>query len=134
MRISPTSTGLQLRMNVRLTNCIQKLVALIENKVLDMASVEALVSNEGVQSTRCSNDDMRASILVLENFNILGLAGTAVEDRSTDIRHVLAESGVLVLDLVSELASVAQHNDTDLTGNWLDLLKCSNDEDSSFTC
>lgn len=88
-------------MNIKLTNCIQKLVALVEDKVLDVASVEALVSNERVQSTGCSNDDMGASILVLEDFDILGLAGTTVEDRSTDIRHVLAESGVLVLDLVS---------------------------------
>lgn len=65
---------------------------------------------------------MRASILVLQDLDILGLAGTSVEDRSADVRHVLAESGILVLDLVSELAGVAQHNDADLTGNWLDLL------------
>jgi hypothetical protein len=77
---------------------------------------------------------MWASILVLENFNILGLAGTSVEDRGSDIRHVLAESSVFVLDLVSEFTGVAKDNNADLASDGLDLLKRSNNEDGSFTC
>lgn len=120
-------------MKKKLTDCVQELITLVKNEVLDVAGIEALISNEGVQSTRSSDDNMRASVLVLEDLDILGLARTSVEDRSSDIRHVLAESSVFVLDLVSQLAGVAEHNDTDLASDRLDLLECSNDEDSSFT-
>ena len=101
--------------------------------MLDVAGIEALVSNERVQATRCSDDDMWASVLVLEDFDILGLAGTSVEDRGPDIRHVLAESSVFVLDLVSEFTGVAKDNNADLASDGLDLLKRSNNEDGSFT-
>lgn len=118
---------------MRLTDCVQKLVALIENEVLDVAGVEALVSDKGVQSTRSGNNNMRACVLVLEDLDILGLAGTTVEDGSADVRHVLAESGIFVLDLVSKLAGMAQHDNANLASDWLDLLECSNDKDGSFT-
>lgn len=65
---------------------------------------------------------MRASVLVLEDFSVVLLAGTSVEDGCSDVWHVLAESSVLVLDLVGKLSGVAENDDTDLSGDWLDLL------------
>jgi hypothetical protein len=65
---------------------------------------------------------VRAGVLVLEDLGVVLLAGTSVEDRCSDIRHVLAESSVFVLDLVGKLSSVAEDDDSNLSGDWLDLL------------
>lgn len=76
---------------------------------------------------------MRVGILVLEDFGILLDGGPSVENGGLDIRHVLAESSVLVLDLVGQLTSVAHDQDRGLASNWLDLLEGGEDEDCGLT-
>lgn len=116
-----------------LTDCIEELVTLVENKVLDVGSVEGLVSDERVETTGSSDDDVWAGVLVLERLGVGLLAGTAVEDRGPDVGHVLAEPRVLVLDLVGQLSGVAEDDDAHLSSNGLDLLEGGDDEDSGFT-
>lgn len=76
---------------------------------------------------------MRASLLVLQGLHV-GLDGcTAVEDASLDAGHVLAETVVLVANLVGQLASVAHDDDRDLAINRLELLEGGENKDGSLT-
>lgn len=92
-----------------------------------------LLADESVQATWGSDDDVWVGLWVLENLGIGLDWGSSVEDSGLDLWHVLAESGVLVLDLVGKLASVAHDEDRALAGNWLDLLKGGQDKDGSLT-
>ena len=57
---------------------------------------------------------------------------TSVEDLALDVRQVLAEAGVLVLDLEGELARVAQDEDRDLAVDGLELVQRREDEHGGF--
>lgn len=107
---------------------VQHLVALIENKSLDVAQRKFLVANKSIQTARGGDDDVGIGLLVGKKLNILLDGGAAIEDRCLDIRKVLAETGVLVLDLVGQLASVAHDEDRTLAGNWLELVESCEDE------
>jgi len=76
---------------------------------------------------------VRVSIFVLEDFGILLDGCSSVEYTSLYLRHVFAESSVLISDLVCKLTSVAHNQDGGLTSDWLDLLKSREDEDSGLT-
>lgn len=76
---------------------------------------------------------MWVSLLVGENFFILLDVSTAVEDRSLDLRHVLAEPLVLVTDLEGQLAGVAHNQDRSFSSNRLDLLKRAKNEDGRLS-
>lgn len=116
-----------------LTNSVQHLVAFIENKDLDAAQSKVLVSHEGIQSTWSSNEDVRVSLLILQDLSILLNWGTSIEHCGLDIWHVLAEASILVLDLISQLTSVAHNQNGGLSCNRFDLLKCSENEDCGFS-
>lgn len=118
---------------VRLTDSIEKLIALVQNEVLDVASVKTLVSDESVETTRSRDNDVRAGVLVLQSLGICLLGSTAVEDRSADVGQIFAEPRVLVLDLVRKLSRVAEHDHADLPSYGLELLKRADDENSGFT-
>lgn len=120
-------------LEVELTELLEELVALIENEVLDGGSVESLVPDEGVESSRSSDDDVRALVLGLEDLDIVLDLGSSVEDRSSKVGHELGESSVLVLDLVGELSGVAENDDGDLSIDGLDLLKGGEDEDGGLS-
>lgn len=94
-----------------LTNLVKHFVAFIENEVLDVSERKGLVADQSVKSTRSTNDDVRVLLLVLQELEILGHRRTTVEDGGLDLGEVLAESGVLVLDLVCQLSSVAHDED-----------------------
>ena len=93
------------------TNLVEHLVTLIEHKALDVAKAEVLVANEGVKTTRGGDDDVRVGLLVLEDVDVVLDGSTAVEHSGLDVRKVLAETCVLVLDLESQLAGVAHDQD-----------------------
>lgn len=76
---------------------------------------------------------MRVGLLVLQDLGVLNDRSAAVEDTGLDVRHVLAESIVLVADLESELASVAHNQDGALASDGLDLLEGGEDEDCGLT-
>ena len=58
---------------------------------------------------------------------------SAVEDPSLDVWKVLAEAGILVLDLIGEFAGVTHDKGGTLAGHWLDLLKRSKDKYCSLS-
>ena len=90
---------------------IEHLVALIENEGLDKSKREVAISDESIQATWCSNDDVGCSLLVLDFGNVVLNRCAAVEDFDLDIRQILAESGILISDLESQLTSVAHDDD-----------------------
>ena len=73
------------------------------------------------------------SILVLQHLGILDDGSAAVEDTSLDVRHVLAETVVLIANLESQFAGVAHDQDRALAGDGFDLLKGGQDEHSRLT-
>lgn len=89
------------------TDLIQHLVALIEHEDLRVTEPKVFVADERVKATRSRDDNVRVSILVLQDLDVFLHWRSAVEHRSLDLRHVFAESRVFVLDLVRQLTSVA---------------------------
>jgi hypothetical protein len=117
----------------RRTNLVEHLVTLIEHKALDVAQAEVLVAHKGVQTTGSGDNDVRVGLLVLENVDVVLNGSATVEDRGLDVGQVLAETGVLILDLESQLAGVAHDQHRALAVDRLDLLKSGQDENGSFT-
>jgi hypothetical protein len=117
----------------RRTNLVEHLVTLIEHEALDVAQAEVLVAHKGVQTTGSGDNDVRVGLLVLENVDVVLNGSATVEDRGLDVGQVLAETGVLVLDLESQLAGVAHDQHRALAVDRLDLLKSGQDENGSFT-
>ena len=115
------------------TDLVKHLVTLIKNKDLAASKAEVLVTDKSIEATWGGDNDVWVSILVLKKLCIGLDWSSSVEDCGLHLWHVLAESGVLVLDLVSQLAGVAHDKDRALSGNWLDLLKGGEDEDGSLT-
>ena len=93
------------------TNLVEHLVTLIEDKDLDATKAEVLVTDQGIQTARGGDDYVRVSVFVLEDLGVLNDRGSTVEDGGLDLWHILAESGVFVLDLVGQLAGVAHNED-----------------------
>lgn len=94
----------------RLTGLVEHLVALVKDKDADTTEAESLVADKRLEAAGSANDDVRASILVLKGLHV-GLDGsTTIEDASLDVGHVLAETFVLIANLVGQLTSVA-HDD-----------------------
>ena len=119
--------------HVYLTNLVKHLVAFIENEDLAAVQAKVLVSDKSVQSAWCGDDNVGVRFLILQNLGILLDGSSSIENSSFHIGHVLAETCVLVLDLVSKLTSVTHNQDRSLPSDWLDLLKSSEDEDCGLT-
>lgn len=117
----------------KLTNLVKHLVTLVENKSLDVAERKLLVADEGVKTTGSSDDDVGESVLVRQSLDILLDGSTTVEDGGLHIRKILAESSVFVLDLISQLTSVAHNQDGTLPRNRLQLVKGGKYEDSRLS-
>lgn len=58
---------------------------------------------------------------------------SAVEDPGLDVWKVLAEPGILVLDLIGEFTGVTHDKGGTLAGHRLDLLKRGKDKDCSLS-
>ena len=116
-----------------LTNLIKHLVALIENESLDVAQRQLLIADQSVQTTGSGNHNVGVALLVRQNLDVLLDGSATVEDGSLDVGQVFGESGVLVLDLVGQLTSVAHHKDGALSRNGLQLVESGQDEDRSLT-
>lgn len=101
--------------------------------MLNVLEVEGLLLDEGEDTAGGSDQDVRAELLVAENILISLNGGTTIEDLRANLGQVLAEAGVLVLDLEGQLAGVAEDNNRDLTRDSLDLLERGEDKDGSLT-
>lgn len=71
------------------TNLVEHLVTLIEHENANAAQAEVLVAHEGVQAARGSDDDVRVSVLVLEELGVLLNGSAAVENAGLDVGQVL---------------------------------------------
>jgi hypothetical protein len=91
------------------------------------------IADKGIQSTGGSHNDVREGVLVLEELDIFLDGCTAIEDGSLHIRQILAEPGIFVLDLIRQFSSVTHHQHRAFARNGLQLMKSSQDEDSSLT-
>jgi hypothetical protein len=116
--------------NMRLTNLVKHLIALVQDEHADVSKTQVLVADKGVETARGADNDVGVSLLVLEDLGILLDGSAAVEDASLDVGHVLAESVVLVADLESQLTSMAHNQDRALSGDRLDLLEGGENKDS----
>lgn len=102
-----------------LTELFEHLVTLVKDKVLDLGSVELLVTDKCHHTTGGSDNDVRALFLVGKDF-LVGRDGcSTVEHRGAHIGHVLGETSKLVADLVGEFTSVAENDDGNLAINRL---------------
>jgi hypothetical protein len=115
------------------TNLIEHLVALVQDEVVDVGEPELLVADQGVQAARSAHNDVRVGVLVGEDFVVLLYRSAAVEDRRLDGRHVLGEPGVLVADLVRQLAGVAHDQNGRLASDRLYLLQTGEHEDGRLS-
>lgn len=115
------------------TDLVKHLVTLVKNKGLDIAQRQVLVANKGIQTTGGSHNDVGVGLLVGQKLNVLGNGSTTVEHGGLDIREVLGETSVLVLDLVGQFTSVAHDEDGALARNWLQLMKGGQNEDRGLS-
>ena len=69
-----------------LTVLIQHLVTLVENEVFQVGEAKHLVSDEGIDTARGTDDDVRVSLLVLEDSDVFLDRSSAVEHTNLDIR------------------------------------------------
>jgi hypothetical protein len=115
------------------TNLVEHLVTLVKNEGLHVAQGQFLVTDQGVQTTGSGHHNVGVGFLVGQDFDVLLDRSTTVEDCSFNVGQVLRETGVLVLDLISELTGVAHDQDLALARNGLQLVKGGENEDRGFT-
>ena len=116
-----------------LTDLIKHLVTFVEHESLNIAQGEVLVTDESVEATGSTDNDVGEGLLVLEKLDVLLYRGTAIEDRGLHVWQILAESRVLVLDLVGEFSSVAHDQHRGFSRNGFQLVQSGQDEDRSLT-
>ncbi len=115
------------------TNLIQHFIAFVEDEDFDISKAKLLLSDQSVETTRSSDNDMRVGVFVGEGFNILLHWCSTVKDCCLHFWEVFAEPRVFVLNLVGELTGVTHNKDCALAGYRLDLLKCSENEDGCLS-
>jgi len=76
---------------------------------------------------------VRVSLLAAQDLDILLDRSAAIEHASLDVRHILGEAVVLVLDLVGKLTGVAHDQYGGLAGDRFDLLQAGQDEDGGLS-
>ena len=115
-----------------ITYLVEHLVALIENKNFDAAEAKLFITYECIESTWCCNNDVWMGVFVRKRFDVFLHWCSAVKDCCFDIWKIFTEPSVFVLDLVSQLASMAHHQDGALSSHRFDLLKSCEDENGGF--
>lgn len=120
-------------LTVKLTRLVKHLVALVKDKDTDAAKAQSLVADKSLETTRGTDNDVRTSLLVLQNLHVVLDGRTAIKDTSLDVRHVLAEAVVLIANLVGQLTSVAHDHNRDLAIDRLNLLERGENKDCSLT-
>lgn len=116
-----------------LTNLVQHSITLVKNECLDVAQGKLLITNQSVQPTGGSNDNVGERVLVGQHFDVLLDRSTSIEDCSLHIGKVLAEPSILVLDLVRQFTSVAHHKNRALPRNGFQLVEGSQDENCGLS-
>ncbi|KAH3685471.1 hypothetical protein WICPIJ_003554 [Wickerhamomyces pijperi] len=103
-------------------NTFQHLVTLVNDEVLDVVQSDGLVSQQGVQTAWCGNNNVWSGLWVLQQLGVVLDWSTTVENSSADFWHVLGETLVFVTDLVGQFTGVTDDNGGDFTSDWFELL------------
>lgn len=103
--------------------------------MLQVGKTKVLVTDKSVNSTWRSDDDVRMSLLVTEELNVLLHRSSSVEDADLNVGQELSKTVVLVANLVGQFTSVAHDQDRGNTGLGLlvHLLKSGKDENGSLS-
>lgn len=72
-------------------------------------------------------------ILGRKDFNVLLDRSAAIKHRSLHVWHIFAESGIFVLDLISQLSSRAHDQDRASSRNWLKLVESGQGKNSCLS-
>ena len=72
-------------------------------------------------------------VLVREKLDVFLHWCSAVKDRRFHFGQILAESRVLILDLIRKFTGMAHNENCSFSGDRLDLLQGCKDEDSCFS-
>ena len=94
---------------IRLTQLLQHLVTLIQNKVFQILQTQLLALDQGKDAARSSNNNVRT--VVLQHLLVLGDGHASEEDSNLDVLEELAEPLILLADLESELSGVTHDQD-----------------------
>lgn len=70
---------------------------------------------------------------VLQDFDVLADGNSTIENTNLDIWHEMTETLVFISNLVSQFTSMAHNKYGCFTSDYLDLLKCCEDENGGFT-
>lgn len=95
--------------DLSLTNTLEHLVALVENKHADASEAQMLIANQSIQTTGRTDNNVRVCLRVAKRSDVLRDLGTTVENAGANLRHVLGESVVFIANLECQLARVAQN-------------------------
>jgi hypothetical protein len=103
--------------------------------VFEISKAQMPITDERIDTARRSNNNVRVSLFVGEELDILLDWCTAVKDTDLDVGQELGETVVLIADLVGQLACVAHDQNACDAGLWLllHLLQSSQDENSGLS-
>mmetsp|Transcript_5810 Transcript_5810/g.12664 ORF Transcript_5810/g.12664 Transcript_5810/m.12664 type:complete len:340 (+) Transcript_5810:682-1701(+) len=110
---------------------LEHLVALVEDEVLDVLGDEVLVPHHLQHTSRRADDNVRR--FVLQDALVLSDRHATVEDGRLDVGQVSLETVELVVDLVGQLARVAEHKGANLRLLGLELMQAGEHEDGRLT-
>jgi hypothetical protein len=122
---------LNLRSHVGL---IKHLIALIQDKHVEVIKVENTFFDESKNSSWGSNNNMRGSCWIFENLFVFLDWDSTKNDSGSNVFEIFGESIEFLLDLESKLSDIAK--DQSLIWLWvgfINLLQDSDDENSSFS-
>mmetsp|Transcript_19066 Transcript_19066/g.37424 ORF Transcript_19066/g.37424 Transcript_19066/m.37424 type:complete len:219 (-) Transcript_19066:95-751(-) len=111
---------------------LENLIALINDKVLDVGKIHNLVLDGELEHAAGGTDNNVGAVL-LEDLAVLSGGDTTEEHGGLDILEELAEALVLVVNLKGKLTGVAEHNHRDLVLDGLKLVESGQNKDGGLT-
>ena len=96
-----------IRRRGKLTDLVEELVALVQNKHLQVRHGDVVALGQREDTAGSAHHDV-GSVQTLEHLDLTVHGLATVDDLSANVLHELGEADDLILDLVSEFASVAQ--------------------------
>ena len=113
------------------TELLEHLVALVQDEELHLIQLQRSFPYQRQQSPWSADEDVgRGGFEEL----LMGEDGfAAVDNLGLDVRHVFGEADELLLDLVGQLMSVADHQCSDRVRFGLQAIEDSQDEDSGLS-
>lgn len=115
----------------RLTDILKQLVAFVEHKHLEVLHRERLLAGQVQDAARSAHDDVRR-LVALKQLLLLVQRLATIDHLGPDVLHELRESVEFLLDLVGELARMAQDESGVRQRVFAEALKDRDHEDCSL--